>query len=135
QGGKCLCGAGAGGLSPSCAFAPTGRQTFPLRHWWKNDLPARSRARYPRSPQGGQNNGQPYQTGEHVVTGSRRYAASLLASLALLAGCSPGGESVASADLGPMAVHGNTSTFEISPVFLAARDYYPGPATVKMGGI
>lgn len=35
----------------------------------------------------------------------------------------------------PMAVHGNIQTFEIGPVLLAADKYYPGPATVKMGGI
>lgn len=36
---------------------------------------------------------------------------------------------------GPIAVHGNTTTFEIAPVLLAAAKYYPGTATVKMGGI
>jgi NitT/TauT family transport system substrate-binding protein len=32
-------------------------------------------------------------------------------------------------------VHGNIETFEIAPVLLAAEKYYPGPASVKMGGI
>lgn len=37
--------------------------------------------------------------------------------------------------LGPIAIHGNITTFEIAPVLLAAEEYYPGEATVKMGGI
>jgi NitT/TauT family transport system substrate-binding protein len=36
---------------------------------------------------------------------------------------------------GPVAIHGNKQTFEIAPVLLAAEHYYPGEATVKMGGI
>jgi len=36
---------------------------------------------------------------------------------------------------GPIAVHGNIQTFEIAPVLLAADAFYPGVATVKMGGI
>jgi sulfonate transport system substrate-binding protein len=36
---------------------------------------------------------------------------------------------------GPIAIHGNVQTFEIAPVLLAAAEYYPGEATVKMGGI
>jgi len=38
-------------------------------------------------------------------------------------------------DLAPVAVHGNVQTFEIAPVLLAASDFYPAGATVKMGGI
>lgn len=34
-----------------------------------------------------------------------------------------------------VSVHGNIQTFEISPVLLAAEKFYPGEATVKMGGI
>lgn len=36
---------------------------------------------------------------------------------------------------GPIAIHGNTQTFEIAPVLLAADEFYPDVATVKMGGI
>lgn len=36
---------------------------------------------------------------------------------------------------GPIAIHGNKQTFEIAPVLLAAEKYYPGAASVKMGGI
>ncbi len=36
---------------------------------------------------------------------------------------------------GPIAIHGNKQTFEIAPVLLAAEKYYPGEASVKMGGI
>lgn len=35
----------------------------------------------------------------------------------------------------PISVHGNIQTFEIAPVLLAAHEFYPGDATVKMGGI
>ena len=38
-------------------------------------------------------------------------------------------------DPGSIEVHGNKQTFEIAPVLLAAEKYYPGEATVKMGGI
>jgi len=34
-----------------------------------------------------------------------------------------------------IAIHGNKHTFEIAPVLLAADRFYPGEATVKMGGI
>ena len=36
---------------------------------------------------------------------------------------------------GLIAIHGNKQTFEIAPVLLAAEEFYPGEATVKMGGI
>ncbi|HZF46426.1 MAG TPA: ABC transporter substrate-binding protein, partial [Sphingomonadaceae bacterium] len=36
---------------------------------------------------------------------------------------------------GPIAIHGNKQTFEIAPVLLAAEKFYPGAASVKMGGI
>ena len=51
----------------------------------------------------------------------------------LLAGCStiPATPPLS----GPISIHGNTSTFEIAPVLLAAESYYPGEATVEMGGI
>jgi NitT/TauT family transport system substrate-binding protein len=35
----------------------------------------------------------------------------------------------------PIRIYGNIQTFEIAPVLLAAEKYYPGEATVKMGGI
>lgn len=35
----------------------------------------------------------------------------------------------------PISIHGNKTTFEIAPVLLAAERFYPGEATVKMGGI
>lgn len=35
----------------------------------------------------------------------------------------------------PIAIHGNKHTFEIAPVLLAADRFYPGTATVKMGGL
>ena len=37
--------------------------------------------------------------------------------------------------VGPIAIHGNKQTFEIAPVLVAAEQFYPGVATVKMGGI
>jgi sulfonate transport system substrate-binding protein len=36
---------------------------------------------------------------------------------------------------GPIAIHGNKQTIEIAPVLLATEEFYPGDATVKMGGI
>jgi NitT/TauT family transport system substrate-binding protein len=35
----------------------------------------------------------------------------------------------------PIRIHGNKHTFEIAPVLLAADRFYPGEATVKMGGL
>ncbi len=58
---------------------------------------------------------------------------SLLWSVASLAACqTPSSQPAA---LPPISVHGNIQTFEIAPVLLAAERYYPGTATVKMGGI
>lgn len=57
----------------------------------------------------------------------------LLGASVIMAGCMSVAQPVATAD--PIRVHGNTQTFEIAPVLLAAQKYYPGPATVKMGGI
>ncbi|ADL01354.1 conserved hypothetical protein [Brevundimonas subvibrioides ATCC 15264] len=37
--------------------------------------------------------------------------------------------------LAPIAIHGNKFTFEIAPVLLAADRFYPGRASVKLGGI
>ena len=61
-----------------------------------------------------------------------KLSATALCSL-LVAGCTTTGDTRPRA--GPLAIHGNTSTFEIAPVFLAAARYYPGDATVNMGGI
>ena len=61
-----------------------------------------------------------------------KLSATALCSL-LVAGCTTTGATRPRA--GPLAIHGNTSTFEIAPVFLAAARYYPGDATVNMGGI
>lgn len=46
-----------------------------------------------------------------------------------------GGPAIAQRNPGPIAVHGNRQTFEIAPVLLAADEFYPDVATVKMGGI
>ena len=63
--------------------------------------------------------------------------AGLMMASAMLAACAghaqPKPESAASP--GPISIHGNITVFEIAPVLLAAQDYYPGVATVKMGGI
>lgn len=55
----------------------------------------------------------------------------------LLAGCMAADAPVRSAGpaLAPISIYGNIQTFEIAPVLLAAERYYPGQATVKMGGI
>ncbi|WP_041391680.1 ABC transporter substrate-binding protein [Sphingobium sp. SYK-6] len=52
----------------------------------------------------------------------------------LTSGCAHA-QSRADAGPGPIAVYGNTTTFEIAPVFVAAESYYPGVATVKMGSV
>ncbi len=70
-----------------------------------------------------------------MLMGMRHYVAAVLAPMVLLGGCATADGQDVPANPGPIAVHGNTSTFEISPVFLAAQDYYPGEASVKMGGI
>lgn len=73
---------------------------------------------------------------------TRLAATAIMAASALIAGCAGNAEtgqgglaSTAGGNPGPIAIHGNITTFEIGPVLLAARDYYPGDATVKMGGI
>lgn len=55
-----------------------------------------------------------------------------VAASVLLAGCAT---APAPRTYEPIRVHGNIQTFEIAPVLLAAEKYYPGEATVKMGGI
>lgn len=75
-----------------------------------------------------------------IVTGTTRaiFRGALLAAAFALAGCGGGpaeGETEGEAAAAPIAIHGNTHTFEIAPVLLAAAEYYPGEATVKMGGI
>ena len=56
-------------------------------------------------------------------------------SAMLLASCAAGAQADVQPELGPIAVYGNKQTFEIAPVLLAAEDYYPGEATVRMGSI
>ena len=38
-------------------------------------------------------------------------------------------------DPGPIAIYGNRQTIELAPVLLAAQDFYPGEASVRMGGV
>jgi NitT/TauT family transport system substrate-binding protein len=71
-------------------------------------------------------------------TRSNRLAAATLALTAILtSACAqaqpPATTPAAKAD--PIAIYGNTTTFEIGPVLLAAEAYYPGDATVKMGSV
>lgn len=44
-------------------------------------------------------------------------------------------EPVEQVEAGPIAIFGNKQTFEIAPVLLAAEQYYPSEATVRMGSI
>lgn len=69
-----------------------------------------------------------------MASARRAFHGMALAAAFALAGCSANAEQPA-APAEPVAIHGNTQTFEIAPVLLAAADYYPGEATVKMGGI
>lgn len=55
--------------------------------------------------------------------------------LIIAAACALAAPALAQDDPGPIAIHGNTQTFEIAPVLFAADEFYPGTATVKMGGI
>ncbi|MEI9852150.1 MAG: ABC transporter substrate-binding protein [Sphingomonas sp.] len=57
----------------------------------------------------------------------------MLAAGMIAAGCAP--KARVETALPPISVHGNIQTFEIAPVLLAAERHYPGPATVRMGGI
>ena len=61
----------------------------------------------------------------------------LAAAAVLLASCaaSPEAAPYAPEPQGPIAIYGNKQTFEIAPVLLAAEEYYPGEATVRMGSI
>lgn len=63
--------------------------------------------------------------------------AGLMMASAVLAACAghAQGKVDSAASPGPISIHGNITVFEIAPVLLAAQDYYPGVATVKMGGI
>lgn len=71
-----------------------------------------------------------------MVTMRTTFRTMLLGATLTLVGCGGGVEAkTGSAQAEPVAVHGNTQTFEIAPVLLAAAEYYPGEATVKMGGI
>jgi len=57
------------------------------------------------------------------------------AGLALMLGMPAQAQDSPQSDPGPIAIHGNMETFEIAPVLLAADEFYPGAAGVKMGGI
>ena len=63
----------------------------------------------------------------------RKAAIAALLGAVALAGCAQ--EAPAPEPQGPIAVYGNKQTFEIASTLLAAEDYYPGTATVKMGSI
>src|SRR5690606_28756563 len=60
-----------------------------------------------------------------------RIGLALAAGLALALGT----PALAQDDPGPIAVYGNKQTFEIAPVLVAAEDFYPGEATVRMGSL
>ncbi|MWV27437.1 ABC transporter substrate-binding protein [Aurantiacibacter rhizosphaerae] len=53
----------------------------------------------------------------------------------LLASCAAVQEPAPQPDPGPIAVYGNVQTFEIASTLLAAEEFYPGEATVRMGSI
>jgi NitT/TauT family transport system substrate-binding protein len=55
--------------------------------------------------------------------------------LAVLLALGLAGAAVAQDTPGPIAVYGNKQTFEIAPVLLAAAEFYPGEASVRMGSI
>ena len=69
-----------------------------------------------------------------ATLGRFRAATGLIAGLMLLAGCA-GPRASLTAAAGPLAIHGNKTTLEISPVLLAASEYYPGEVSIKMGGV
>jgi NitT/TauT family transport system substrate-binding protein len=58
-----------------------------------------------------------------------------LAALALLAAGACTTADLQSGSAGPLAIYGNKQTFEIAPVLLAAEEFYPGEARVRMGSI
>ena len=66
------------------------------------------------------------------IGGLGRHAALLLAC-GMAAGCAT--RPLPVERLAPISVHGNIQVLEIAPVLLAADRHYPGPASVKMGGI
>lgn len=49
--------------------------------------------------------------------------------------CTPAAAADRAGTLQPIAIFGNTTTFEIAPVMLAADRLYPGDATLSMGGL
>lgn len=62
--------------------------------------------------------------------------AALAAASMMLASCVAEEEPVYEPEpQGPISVFGNVQTFEIATTLLAAEDFYPGEATVKMGSI
>lgn len=70
----------------------------------------------------------------HKFRLSTTFGALAAAALAL-AGCASVPPAARNTDAGPLHIYGNVQTFEIAPVLLAARHYYPGEATVRMGSI
>ena len=73
-----------------------------------------------------------------MLRGRMKVLTAIVATAGLmLGGCAtaPGASGQTARTYEPISVHGNIQTFEISPVLLAAEKFYPGEATVKMGGI
>jgi NitT/TauT family transport system substrate-binding protein len=62
----------------------------------------------------------------------RRTGQFMAAALMLSAWAAP---AHAEDDAAPLAVYGNRQTIELAPVLLAADEFYPGPADVRMGGV
>src|SRR5690606_9757908 len=62
----------------------------------------------------------------------KAFAFTLIPALGLAA-CAPA--DLESARSAPLAIYGNKQTFEIAPVLLAAEEFYPAPAVVRMGSI
>jgi len=70
---------------------------------------------------------------KYVSSRGRAWKRLTIIAILGLAGCGTIPDRLGGAD--PIAIHGNVTTFESGPVLLAAAEHYPGPATVKMGGI
>ena len=70
-----------------------------------------------------------------MLAGRLEYAFASVMGLMLLASCGAGQEPEPQPAPGPIAVYGNMQTFEIASTLLAAEEFYPGEATVRMGSI
>src|SRR5690606_26766166 len=92
-----------------------------------------------RSGQGPQQRLSSAPSGDRRMTSAlcRKIQLSILPLVALVAGCASvsGDRAGPSGSPGSLAIHGNMTTLEISPVLLAADRYYPGRTTIKMGGV